>query len=48
LDNDRILLKNIVNEFCEYFSFDADGILEQEFSKIIPVSYHPYGRLYSY
>lgn len=47
-DNDRLLLKNIVNEFCEYFSFDADDILDQEFSKIIPVSNRPYKKIYAY
>jgi len=38
----------IIHEFCEYFKFDADKILEQNFKKIILVSHRPYGRLYAY
>jgi glutamate synthase domain-containing protein 3 len=46
--NDNLLLEKIVNEFCCHFNYDADGILDQEFSKIIPVSNRPYKKIYAY
>jgi glutamate synthase domain-containing protein 3 len=46
-DNDRRLLHSILSEFCNYFDFDISEVMSHEFSKLIPVSYRPYGRLYS-
>jgi glutamate synthase domain-containing protein 3 len=47
-ENDMTLLKNIVNEFCGHFEFDADEIMSKKFNKIMPVSHRPYGTLYAY
>ncbi len=47
-EDDRRLLRSLVEEFCGYFGFDPNEILEQKFSKLIPVSHRPYGRLYAY
>ncbi|KYH42847.1 MAG: hypothetical protein AYL33_000070 [Candidatus Bathyarchaeota archaeon B63] len=48
MEEDWEVLRRLVYEFCECFRFDAEGILEREFMKIIPVSHRPYGRLYAY
>ncbi|MGQ9781962.1 MAG: hypothetical protein ACUVQ8_06920 [Nitrososphaeria archaeon] len=45
-EEDRRLLVNIVSEFCNYFGFDVDKIMEREFSKLVPVSNRPYEKLY--
>jgi glutamate synthase domain-containing protein 3 len=45
-EDDRKLLGSIVNEFCGYFGFEANRIMEHEFSKLVPVSNRPYGKLY--
>ncbi|MFB0504924.1 MAG: hypothetical protein ACETWE_13985 [Candidatus Bathyarchaeia archaeon] len=45
---DMQLLRGLVEEFCEYFRFDAEEILDHRFNKLVPVSYRPYGRLYAY
>ena len=45
---DMQLLRDLVKEFCEYFRFDAEEILDHRFSKLVPVSCRPYGRLYAY
>ena len=47
-EDDRRLLRSIVDEFCSHFRFDANKILDYKFSKLIPVSYRPYGGLYAY
>jgi len=47
-EEDWKTLHRLVHEFCRYFKFDADKILERSFKKIIPVSHRPYGRLYAY
>ena len=46
--DDKLLLRNLVNEFCDHFGSDFDEIMEKEFIKIIPVSHRPYGTLYAY
>lgn len=47
-DGDRMLLRGLVNEFCNYFGFDVDEIMNENFKKIVPVSHRPYGILYAY
>lgn len=47
-EDDRRLLRSIVDEFCSHFRFDANQILDYKFSKLIPVSHRPYGGLYAY
>ncbi len=47
-EDDGRLLHGLVEEFCGYFGFDPDEILNHEFSKLVPVSYRPYGMLYAY
>lgn len=47
-ENDVNLVRSLVKEFCDYFSFDFDEIMNRKFTKIVPVSNRPYGRLYTY
>jgi glutamate synthase domain-containing protein 3 len=47
-DADRGLLRELVEEYTTYFGRDADAILDQPFTKLIPLSSRPYGRLYAY
>ncbi len=47
-DDDQELLRNILGEFCGYFNMDINEIMAQEFSKVIPVSHRPYGKLYAH
>ncbi len=47
-EDDRLLLRSLVGEFCSHFGFDPNEILEHKFCKLVPVSYRPYGRLYAY
>ncbi len=41
-------LEKYVGEFASYFSLDADEILAGKFTKLVPVSKRPYGRIYAY
>jgi glutamate synthase domain-containing protein 3 len=47
-EDDRRLLRSLVDEFCSHFGFNTNKILDHRFNKLIPVSYRPYGRLYAY
>jgi glutamate synthase domain-containing protein 3 len=47
-DEDRALLEELVTEFAGHFDRDAQDILGQPFTKLIPLSLRPYGRLYAY
>ncbi len=46
-DSDKQLLQNIICEYCAHFNLDAGEIASSEFSKLIPISYRPYGNLYA-
>jgi glutamate synthase domain-containing protein 3 len=45
---DRELLTELVEEFAAHFGRDVEGILNQPFTKLVPLSSRPYGRLYAY
>jgi glutamate synthase domain-containing protein 3 len=47
-DEDHALLEALVTEFAGHFGRDAQAILGQPFTKLIPLSLRPYGRLYAY
>jgi glutamate synthase domain-containing protein 3 len=47
-DADHALLQDLVEEYAVHFSRDASDILSQPFTKLIPLSSRPYGRLYAY
>lgn len=47
-DGDHQLLQELVSEFCAHFGHDAAEILGQPFTKLIPLSSRPYGKLYAY
>lgn len=45
---DMKLIEKYVSKFAGYFGYNADEILSDEFSKLLPLSRRPYGRLYAY
>jgi glutamate synthase domain-containing protein 3 len=47
-DADHQLLDELVAEFAAHFGYDARAILSRPFTKLIPLSLRPYGRLYAY
>jgi glutamate synthase domain-containing protein 3 len=47
-DEDHALLEELVGEFAGHFERDAQAILSRPFTKLIPLSLRPYGRLYAY
>ena len=47
-ESDRQLLKELVEEYCAHFGQDAQTIIDQSFTKLVPLSLRPYGRLYAY
>ncbi len=45
---DLALIQSLVTEFCGYFNTSFDEIMQGRFSKIVPFSNRPYGRVYAY
>jgi glutamate synthase domain-containing protein 3 len=46
--SDVRFIRSLVKESCGYFSFDFDEIMSRKFTKIVPISNRPYGKLYAY
>jgi glutamate synthase domain-containing protein 3 len=46
-DEDMKVLRPIVEEWCAAFGDDADDVLSQPFTKLVPVSHRPYVKLYA-
>ena len=40
-------LEVYVREFCSRFNLDLDRVMDQDFTKLMPQSSRPYGKLYS-
>ncbi|MFH1402697.1 MAG: hypothetical protein ABIH11_00325 [Candidatus Altiarchaeota archaeon] len=47
-DDDRRQLEGIIKRFCKYFNVPEDMLVEQEYTKIAPVSSRPFGKAYAY
>jgi glutamate synthase domain-containing protein 3 len=47
-ESDYQLLEDRVGEFADHFGLDAQSILDHPFTKLVPLSLRPYGRLYAY
>jgi glutamate synthase domain-containing protein 3 len=45
---DHLLLEELVSDFSAYFGHAPQDILSQAFTKLVPLSLRPYGRLYAY
>jgi glutamate synthase domain-containing protein 3 len=47
-DADWDLLRELVGAYCRHFDLDEVGIFAEPFTKLVPLSLRPYGRLYAY
>jgi glutamate synthase domain-containing protein 3 len=47
-ETDHELLRELVARYGVHFDYDTSAILDQSFTKLIPLSLRPYGRLYAY
>ncbi|MFW5991850.1 MAG: hypothetical protein ACOCQN_01510 [Halanaerobiaceae bacterium] len=46
--DDKKELISLLWEYCDIFDFSIDEIINSYFSKLVPVSSRPYGKLYAY
>src|SRR5450756_1888532 len=46
-DEDMKVLRPLVEENCAAFGFDVEDVLSKPFTKLVPVSHRPYGKLYA-
>ncbi len=47
-EDDLVELKPVLEEYCEAFEADLDEVLSVPFTKLVPISHRPYGKLYTY
>jgi glutamate synthase domain-containing protein 3 len=45
--NDKALIKGLVKEFCSYFDGDCEKLSNSSFTKVVPISHRPYGKMYT-
>ena len=47
-ETDEQLVQDLVQEYADHFDRDPEALLSKPFTKLIPLSRRPYGRLYAY
>jgi glutamate synthase domain-containing protein 3 len=47
-ETDLADLKPVLAEYCEAMGMDLDEVMSVPFTKLVPVSHRPYGKLYTY
>lgn len=47
-ESDYVLLRELVEGYVTRFGGNVDDVLEHQFTKLVPLSLRPYGRLYAY
>lgn len=47
-DQDMKLLEPVLSEYCEAFDMSLAEVLSVPFTKLVPVSHRPYGKMYTY
>ncbi len=46
-EEDKKYLSKILKEYCNIFNYDLKKVLNHEFTKIVPESHRPYGKMYT-
>ncbi len=41
-------LRPLLSEYCEAVGFDVETVMAEPFTKLVPISHRPYGKLYTY
>jgi len=47
-DEEMAALKPVLTEYCERFDTDLAEVMSVPFTKLVPISHRPYGKLYTY
>lgn len=47
-DKDKQVLRKHLKEYCDEFGLDLKEIMKKKFTKLIPYSHRPYGKIYAY
>lgn len=45
--HDRDLIKSLVSEYCSYFGGDVEKLVESDYTKVVPISHRPFGKMYT-
>ncbi|MCL2504058.1 MAG: hypothetical protein FWE94_05605 [Coriobacteriia bacterium] len=47
-DEEMAALRPLLAEYCEAVGFDLEAVLAKGFTRLVPISHRPYGKLYTY
>jgi glutamate synthase domain-containing protein 3 len=47
-EEDVASLRPVLEDYCQAVGFDLDEVLSEGFTKLVPTSHRPYGKLYTY
>jgi glutamate synthase domain-containing protein 3 len=47
-EQDFKTLRPLLEEYCVRFDMNLDEVLAEPFTKLVPISHRPYGKLYTY
>ena len=47
-EEDMKTLRPVLEDYCEAFGMNIDEVLSVPFTKLVPISHRPYGKLYTY
>ncbi len=47
-DEEMAVLKPILADYCAALGLDLDEVLAEKFTRLVPISHRPYGRMYTY
>ncbi|MGB9854686.1 MAG: hypothetical protein ACPLRY_07795 [Candidatus Bathyarchaeales archaeon] len=47
-ESDLQVIHGLVKQFCDFFNFNFNEITKHEFTKIVPLSHRPYGKMYMF
>jgi len=47
-EDDLKALRPLIEEYCSDFDLSAEEVFSVPFTKLVPISHRPYGKLYTY
>jgi glutamate synthase domain-containing protein 3 len=47
-DEEMEALRPLLTEYCDAVGFDLEQVMAEKFTRLVPISHRPYGRMYTY
>jgi glutamate synthase domain-containing protein 3 len=46
-EEDKQIISDLIKEYCSHFRGSTEELLKSDFTKIVPISHRPYGKMYT-